>query len=313
MQTLEEVVKAIDFPVEMRENTTTNNAGQTVRGIGKQVWRVDRDKSIANTSDTYGLITHAASLKPALAALDGMDFEMKQFYMDGDGRRVMVKALSKQAWSVGKLPSDARRPFIHSHNAIDEMLAAGEDVVRLSLFLGNSYDRTSALSADFAVERVICSNGLVCAHPAFAGLNVVVKIVHSQNQVKAFDVVAFANSVAKLYGAMDQQIETWKKMKNTEIKRTALETIKTKVIEPVTGHRAVDDVVEKAFNGKGQNGQFTLWALYNGFTEVLTGKMEKSKSPVAAHVLGETKNQRFFNNLNAWANENADQLVTVNA
>lgn len=294
MKTVQEVVAALNFPVSLRPNMAENAVGNMVRGIGVQVLREDKNIFIAQNSDTYGLIKHGDCLAPVLAALDGMDYTMKDYYMDHEGRRVMVKALSKQSWNIGKLAD------------------GGDDEVRLTLMLTNSYDRTAALKVMVGVYRMICSNGLVVSHPAFKGLNVEVKIVHSQNQTKKLDVGALGNSVARLYGAMEKQVEVYIRMKQTVIDRSAIETLKLKVIEPITGERAVDLIMDKALNGKGQDGNLTLWALYNGFTEVLSGKLEKSKSPVQSHALGNTKNLNFIHSLNTWAAEN-QALVTVNA
>lgn len=295
MQTVKEVVEALNFPVSLRDNTVTDNDGKFIRGIGKQVFREDRNVSIANVSDTYGLLKHGACLSPILSALDGMDFTMQKYYMDHDGRRVMVKALSKQSWNVGKLEN------------------GGDDVVRMTLMLSNSYDRTSSLRINVGFFRVICSNGLVINHESFKGLNVQAKIVHSQNQVKKFDVVALGNSVARLYQAAEKQVEDWRKMKETTFSKKAFESIKLNVLTPVVGERNLDKVTDLVTSGTGQNGKLTLWAVYNAVTEHYSKKAEESKTPVSAHGNLTRKSTDFLDRLNTWSSEHSEELVLVNA
>jgi len=290
-----EVVEALSFPVSKRPNMVKDVQGNIVRGVGCNIWREDRNVGIANVSDTYGLIPHAASLKPVLQALDGMGFDLKQHYMDHDGRRVMVKAVSTQGWTIGKL-------------------ANGEDdIVRLTLLLSNAYDRTQALKVMVGGYRQICSNGMVVEHPAFRGLNVNLKVVHSQNQTKNLDFVKLGNDVAKVYQAMELQAESWRKMKATTFSKKAFEAIKLNVLAPVVGERNLDKVADLVTSGTGQDGTLTLWALYNGVTEHYTAQAEKSKTPVSAHGNLTRKSTDFLDRLTRWTAENADQLVTVNA
>jgi hypothetical protein len=290
MLSFKEVVSALNFPVSLRANMAKDATNHTVRGIGQQVLREDKNVFIANVSDTYGLFQHGKVLEPVLQALDGMDYDVKDFKLDHEGRRVMVKLLSKQSW-----------------------LVADNDEVRLTLMLVNSYDRTEALKLMVGAYRVICSNGLVVSHPAFADVNINIKMVHSLANVKALDISQLGNKVAMLYGAMEAQVEAWKQMKNTRFSKSALESLKEKVLLPVIGKRAVEEVAEKALTGKGQDGTLSAWSLYQGFTEVLTGKTEKSKTPVAAEARNMGKTHDFLRALQVWQNENPEQLVTVNA
>ena len=289
-----EMVKALSFPVSKRPVYYMEN-GQPVRGVGCNIVREDRGVAIANVSDTYGLIPHALALKPVLAALDGMGFNLKAHYMDHDGRRVMVKAVSQQGWTIGKL-ADGK-----------------DDEVRLTLLLSNAYDRTQALKVLVGGYRLVCSNGMVVEHPAFKGLNVNLKVVHSQNQTKKLDVLALGNSVAALYGAMEKQAETWRKLKTTKLQTAALESFKLDVLAPVVGERNLDKVVDLAYSGKGQDGTLTLWALYNGITEHYSAQVEKSKTPVSAHLNLDRKAHDFLDRMNAWTAANESQLVAVNA
>lgn len=314
--TVKDVVKALNFPVILKPNTVTNNAGQVVRGIGQQVYRTDgKDKSIANVSDTYGLVQHGDALMPALQALDGLDFKVQALKADHDGRRVMVKMISERGWVIGKLPN-GQRNLDHGGGIIpDRNIALEDDEVRLTLMLVNSYDRTDALKVMVGAYRMICSNGLVVSHPAFANLNINIKVIHSQNNVKAAgaDIANIGNKVAMLYGAMEQQMEAWKLMKQTHINKKALEALKEKVLEPIIGKRAVEVVAEKAISGKGQDGTLSAWSLYQGLTEVLTEKSEKSKTPVAAEGRRMAKTLDFLSALQTWQTENPEQLVMVNA
>jgi len=290
MLSFKEVVSALNFPVSLRANMAKDATNHTVRRIGQQVLREDKNVFIANVSDTYGLFQHGKVLEPVLAALDGMEFDVKDYKMDHEGRRVSVKLLSKQGWEVSE-----------------------GDTVHLTLVLVNSYDRTEALKLMVGAYRVVCSNGLVVSHPAFAETNINIKMVHSLANVKALDISQLGNKVAMLYGAMEKQVEAWKRMKQISINRKALESLKEKVLLPIIGKRAVEEVAEKALTGKGQDGNLTAWSLYQGFTEVLTGKTEKSKTPVAAEARNMGKTYDFLKALQTWQNENPEQLVTVNA
>ena len=294
MTRFEEVVEALSFPVSKRPNFYMEK-GIAVRGEGCQIVREDRGVSIANVSDTYGLIPHAYALKPVLAALDGMGFDLKQHYMDHQGKRVMVKAVSQQGWTIGNLAN------------------GNPDEVRMTLLLSNAYDRTQALKVLVGGYRLVCSNGMVVEHPAFKGLNVNIKVVHSQNQTKKLDVVALGNSVAALYGAMEQQASVWRGLKSTILKKSALEAFKLDVLAPVVGERNLDKVADLAFSGKGQDGTLTLWALYNGVTQHYSEKVEASKTPVSAHLNLDRKAHDFLDRMNTWVTANESQLVTVNA
>lgn len=310
MKKFDEVVEALSFPVSKVENQFTNAKGEVVRGIGCQIVRGDNGKAIANVSDTYGLIPHAASLKPVLAALDGMGFDLKSHYMDHDGRRVMVKALSQQSWSIGKLPNGQT---INDHGGLLKGTDLTDDRVKLSLLLSNAYDRTQALKVQVGAFRIICSNGLVVEHPAFKGLNINLKVVHSQNQTKNLDFVKLGNQVAALYAAFEKQAEDWRKMKQTVLNKAALESVKLNVLTPVVGERNVDKVMELVTGGKGQDGTLTLWALYNGVTEHYSAQVEKSKTPVSAHGNLNRKATGFLGLMDKWTAEHPEELVTVNA
>jgi hypothetical protein len=112
---------------------------------------------------------------------------------------------------------------------------------------------------------------------------------------------------------MDAQAESWRKMKNTQVSLKALADIKEKVLLPVVGKRNLDSVSDLVFNGTGQDGNLTLWSLYNGITEHYSRAAEKSKTPVSAHTNLYRKSKDFLSNLDEWTNANTEQLVTVNA
>jgi len=159
---------------------------------------------------------------------------------------------------------------------------------------------------------MICSNGMVVEHEAFKGLNINIKVVHSQHQEKKLDVSSIGNDVAKLYGAMESQAAAWRMMKSTTINLAGLESIKENVLLPITGERALEKVTDLTFSGTGQDGKLTLWALYNGLTEHYTKGIEKSKTPVSAHDTASRKSFQFLKNAQQWVEANSD-LVTVNA
>lgn len=294
MKTFNEVIEALDFPVSKRDNYFRGHNGKLERGVGKQIFREDMNVSLANVSDTYGLIPHLKALKPILSALDGLDFDLRDYYQDHFGKKVMVKAVSRQGWKIGNLEDGS------------------DDEVRMTLLLSNSYDRTQALKIMVGGFRMICSNGMVVEHEAFKGLNINVKVVHSQHQEKKLDVTAIGNDVAKLYQAMEQQAETWRTMKQTKISMAGLESIKENVLLPITGERALEKVEDLTFSGMGQDGTLTLWALYNGLTEHYTKGIEKSKTPVSAHDTASRKSFQFLRGMENWVEANSD-LVTVAA
>ena len=291
----QQAIDRISFPVAKVPVFIQNNAGAYLKGVGCNIVRTDTNKAISQVSDTYGLIPHGDALTPILAALDGMGFDLKQTLVEGDGRRVMVKALSQKSWTVGNLKDGS------------------SDDIRMTLLLSNSYDRTQSLKIMVGAFRLVCSNGMIIEHEAFKDLNIKVRVIHSQNQTKKLDLVAIGNQVAKLYMAMDKQVDTWMRMKNTEVKASALDSIKLKVLEPIIGERNLDKVVNLAYTGKGQDGRLTLWNLLNGMTEHYTSRVEKSKTPISATLNANRKNVQFMVALNNWAEENQDQLVTVNA
>jgi len=294
MKTFAEVINDLDFPVSKRDNMFRGINGKIERGVGQQIYREDMNVAIANVSDTYGLIPHVKALRPILSALDGLDFDLKQSYQDHFGKKVLVKAVSRQGWKIGKLDN------------------GNDDEVRMTLLLSNSYDRTQALKIMVGGFRLVCSNGMVVEHEAFKGLNINVKVVHSQHQEKKLDVTGIANDVAKLYGAMEAQAEAWRLMKATKISLAGLESIKESVLLPITGERALEKVETLTFSGTGQDGSLTLWALYNGLTEHYTKGIEKSKTPVSAHDTASRKSFQFLKKAQEWVEAN-QELVTVNA
>ncbi|MHC4726917.1 MAG: DUF932 domain-containing protein [Planctomycetota bacterium] len=312
MKTFENVLEALDFPVSKRDNLFRNKNGKIERGVGQQIYRSDMDVAIANVSDTYGLIPHIKALRPILSALDGMDFDIKDFYQDHFGKRVMVKAISRQGWVVGKLPKGQRNIDHGTGTLGNRPIAVDDDEVRMTLMFSNSYDRTQALKINVGGYRMICSNGMVVEHPAFAGLNINYKVVHSQHQAKTLNLGNLGNDVARMFGAMEQQAEAWRLMKQTKIANRALESIKENVLLPITGERALEKVTDLAYAGKGQDGTLTLWALYNGLTEHYTKGIEKSKTPVSAHETASRKAGKFLEAVKTWQEANSD-LVTVNA
>ena len=117
--TVNEVVEKIDFPVTLRQAQYTDKNGVVRNGVGKQVVREDTNNALCGVSDTYGLIKHSDAISPILSALDGMEFNIRALHQDHSGCKVMVNAISKQAWTIAK----------------------GDDVY-LSLLFSNSYFRT---------------------------------------------------------------------------------------------------------------------------------------------------------------------------
>jgi hypothetical protein len=283
---INKVLEQINFPVSLRPAMYVDKDGNMKQGVGQQVVREDTNKALSFVSDTYGLITHGQCLGPVVQALDGMDFSVKALRMDSAGRRVLVHAISKKMWNIGQ----------------------GDDVA-LSLYFANSYDRATALKAYFGGFRFICANGAVVEHPAFKGLNVNVRIIHSKHQTRNLDVVAMANSVASLYGAMDKQAETWREWNHTEVKALALDSLKENVLAPVVGLRAVDSVVDRIFRGRGQDGRLTLWSIFNGITEHYTDKGNASKTPVAGNLNSLAKSSLAVDTLKAWTQANSEVLV----
>jgi len=296
-----EAVEAVSFPVMLVDNMFTNPLnGKTERGVGRQVFRKDKGIALTNVSDTYGLIPHGESLRPILQVLDGLGWSLKgnangKPFMDHDGKRVMLKAVSQQGWNIGKLPNGS------------------DDEVRMTLMLSNAYDRTQALKVNLGAYRLVCSNGMVVEHPAFKGINLNLKVVHSAGNVrKQFDLGDIAAKTAKLYAAMEKQAEAWRLLKSQEVKVVALASFTEKVLTPAVGERNTDKVLELARTGQGQDGRLTLWALYNGLTELYSAKVETSKTPVSATLNLNRKALDFMDRMNKWTVENETQLVTVN-
>lgn len=286
--TINEVVEKLSFPVSLRPAMFVDKDGVVRKGAGQQVVREDNNKALSFVSDTYGLIPHGSVFTPVVQALDGMEFSFKRFLSDGDGRRVLVHAVSKQEWEI-----------------------APNDKVKISLLLANSYDRAQAFKAVLGAFRLVCSNGMVVPHPAFAGLNVNVRIIHSKHQTRKLDVVALGNSLAQIYGAMEKQAAQWREWNQTEIKRSALTDLQKNVLEPVVGVRALPSVVSRIMGGRGQDGRLTLWSVFNGITEHYTDKGNASKTPVAGTLSGLGKQTILVERLRDWTQQNQNVLVAA--
>jgi hypothetical protein len=288
MPSVNEVVEELNAPVALKDNKYYLD-GKLVRGLGKQVVRTDLGKAIANVSDTYGLIPHGEALAPALRALDGMDFRVRKFHADHDQRRVLVHMESEQTWDVG----------------------SGDDV-RLSIMLNNAYDRTVSLKVLVGAFRLVCSNGMIVHHPAFSGMGVNVRIIHSKNQTKKFDVVKLTNQVAQLYGAMDKQADLWRSWNGTELDKRAEEVVRNTILQPVVGERALEDAVTRMYSGQGQDGRLTPWAIYNAVTELYRDKVNKTKTPVAMSLTATRKAGEAVDKINGLLKNHSD-LIKVAA
>lgn len=228
---------------------------------GKFVVRQDTGQPLAHVGDDYALINHADALRPTLQALDGLDWAVKDVLVDRDLLRARIKLYGP------------------------ELEVCPGDPLRLCIALSSSYDGGSSIRFDAFIGRMVCMNGLTVPSKDWADQAVRARVRHAYGALpKLADLPA---RVGHLHDVFARAVETYKALANKPVSFTS-EALQALLVECL-GERALEPVLQLASHGKGQDGSQTAWAVYNGATEYLTRKAERSNTPVSAE---DTANRR---------------------
>lgn len=206
---------------------------------------------ISWVGEDYGLVPHNQVLEPLLKHV-GSEFDIKRCDIERFGRRVSVELLSKETFAVIK----------------------GDDI-RMKMSFINSYDRTSSLKLMFGAFRLKCKNGMGSFLSGF-----VMNLREAHTKLIG-DRVADPKFIEKLGGLTAKFKESVKVLTNLASKNVDDEQAK-KFVEKFVGAKSVDEVLKLWTEGRGQNGDKTAWALYNGASQYLTDMEVKAKLPISA-------------------------------
>lgn len=233
-----ESLNLLDIPVEKRP--IFNQFGKEIPGfIG--VTRTDTDKTLAIVSDRYELVSHKAALDPILDKMHGEGWKVARTTVEKYGAKAYVELIDETLGFEVKTRKVG-------------------DIVNARLTLQSTLDGTSKIRATYGLYRLRCLNGLAAPTSeavGFAGRH----NADIYQQLEAF------GSKSENYRQMFLGCnETFNTLANTLVDA---ETAR-KVVESVIGQRRVDDVLHMWINGRGQEGDKTAWALYNGITEYFT-------------------------------------------
>ncbi len=178
------------------------------------------------------------------------------------------------------------RSFAVDHILNDDSLAINvknsNDVLRPMLRFTNSYDGSTRTSGSFGFYREICSNGLHIAHSTI-GFNIkhrgdIAEVI--MPNIKLLIAKFMDNEYYELQRKFEVLAET--PIKNLEeYVRLTCEDLKIFMFEaskenaaPSLNARTVIDIVNRESRLLGV--EPNAWLLYNGFNEVLHGKLKKS-------------------------------------
>ncbi len=263
---INEVLKTLDFKFEKRQACIE---GTNIPIPGRVVCRVDTPKPIpiAWVGESYGLVPHGTILKPLLTGL-GDEFDIKKTVIERHGRRVMVEALSKESWSVVR-----------------------GDRVHMKLCFVNSLDRTSSLKLMFGAFRLLCSNGMGMF---MNGYTMNIREPHTKLLEERVTSPTFQHNLGQLATGFKEGVKLLSQMAERKVDDKQAE----KLISDIIGKKSVTEIMHLWTAGRGQNGDKTAWALYNGASQHLTDLEVKAILPVAAKVRTMKKTTALLRALN---------------
>jgi len=263
------VLKSLSFPVAKEDAFTKD--GQRIPG--KVIVRTDTRKPLSWVGDTYGLIPHSTMLEPVLKEFADQ-FVIKRTVIEREGRRVEVDLLSKEQFSVIK-----------------------GDAVRLKISMLNSLDRTQSFKYLAGAFRLKCSNGMGVF---LEGASVRLTEAHTKLVEQRVNAGRLQEGISLLLKKFSEATANFKRLADTKVTDEQAQ----KLVESVVGKKSVEEVLKLWTEGRGQNGDKTAWALYNGVSQLLTDKEQVALLPVSASVRTFSKTTAMLRGLNLLASKN---------
>jgi len=156
---------------------------------------------------------------------------------------------------------------------------------------GNSYDRTSRLWFKFGIFRTVCSNGAIGLAEQFEDVNVNLGSIHTGDKIREISEIDIRNAISRGYQALETEVAMYQTLTSKAVKFDD-EWVK-KQLEDIFGVRTSEKVLENAKTGRGQNGEQTAWALYNGATQWATDRRDESKTPLTTWEYTAPKAREF--------------------
>lgn len=158
----------------------------------------------------------------------------------------------------------------------DDLEIGGGDQIAKYLTLTTSHDGSEATRVGFTPIRIVCWNTLSAAHRDTASK--LLKVRHTAGQHDAL------KTIRDTIDLIDQEFKAtatqYCKLQSCGLSLVELRRYVKLVceVDPDTPDKAlgarkrttIDRIVQLALNGKGQTGEMTAWAAYNGVTEYVT-------------------------------------------
>lgn len=155
------------------------------------------------------------------------------------------------------------------NNGVTEITA--NDHVRRFVLISNSHDGSKALRVGFTPIRVVCANTLAMAHNNAESR--LLKIKHTKKIHSAMSEIQSVIRIAN--NDFEATFEQYRSLAKKKVSMTDLRKYVKIVITKADNDekltpvqfRAIEQCVEYATRGRGQTGELTAWAAYNGVTE----------------------------------------------
>lgn len=243
------VLKALNFKVEKEQAFTKD--GKKIPGM--VVVRQDTRTPLSWVGDSYGLVPHSVVIEPILASL-GKEFELKKTVIERDGRRVSVGILGREEFAITK-----------------------GDNLRLKAEFINSLDRTQSFKLVVGAFRLLCSNG---SGIFLDGYTLDIRESHTKRVGEIINGLNFKTALGDIVGKFRDTIKQLKPL--TERKVTDDDA--KRLIDVYIGKKSVDEVLGLWTAGRGQSGEKTAWALFNGASQYLTDSEGKAILPIASSL-----------------------------
>jgi hypothetical protein len=278
----EEVLAKVDFPVSLHdafpcESEDTSPVGKK---LGKFVVREDTGEAISWVTDQYKLITHGQVFRRFLTELGSTFLYPKKVSLQNNGTRALMVLRSNRVYSVGKLGDGS------------------SDNIFLELYCANSYDRTSRFWYRSGVWRQVCTNGAIAPVNGYEDLSLSSQVIHMGDDVEE-QMSQLSETVATIYDRFEESVERLRNLRLIELDFTSPSLVDT--LKELFGPQATPKMLKYAKEGKGQDGSETGYSLFNGVSQLLTERWEKSKNSVDRAASNLQLTQKLYDKIMEWS------------
>ena len=204
------------------------------------VRRKDTGSIMAVVSDRYQLVQHRAAVAPLIDKL-GPNWYAHKVSLELDGARA----------------------FIEMRNDLIQCEVKKGDIIAARALIFNSIDGSSSVGTEFGALRLVCLNGMTRpTGPAF-----------KLNARHTSGVMGQLNLIGDHYrDAWQTMLDSYRALTD----RAVSVNVARDLIAAIMGKRATEEVLTLWQAGRGQDGDLTAWALYNGATEYLTHRKDSA-------------------------------------